>query len=162
MYISVFPVNQGEGFSHRYSDEQFYASEDECRQMADIFRELARMRRAGEPLWEYSGYYDLAAGYLLGKPVGPCDAGGLYLDLNADGQIAVCPDRAGVGDLRKQSLRALWPRLRAEQPAIKACCELSPCMYTCTYNLSLTARNEAAFLRETVRVRLRRFLESRG
>jgi MoaA/NifB/PqqE/SkfB family radical SAM enzyme len=159
--LSVFPVNQGEGFSHRHSDDQFLPTDDERQEMAEIFRELARMRRAGEPLWEYSGFYELAADYVLGKPVGPCDAGGLYLDLNADGQIAVCPDRAGVGDLRQKSLRQLWPRLQAEQPAVKACSEHSPCLYTCTYNVSLTARNEGAFLWETVRVRLRSWLGRR-
>jgi len=158
IYLSVFPINQGEGFFHRHSDPQFRASDDERREMAGIFRDLARLRRAGEPLWEYSGFYDIAADYVLGKPVGPCDAGKLYLDLNADGQIAVCLDHEGIGDIRQTSIRHLWPTVESQHEKIKACNERTPCFYTCTYNISFTARNELAFLCETAFVRLRRFL----
>ncbi|MEI6702238.1 MAG: radical SAM protein [Deltaproteobacteria bacterium] len=157
--LSVFPINQGEGFFHRHSDSQFCATEDERREMAEIFRELARLRRAGEPLWEYSGFYELAAEYVLGKPVGPCDAGKMYIDLNADGQVAVCLDHEGIGDIRQTDIRELWPVLASQQSKIKACYMGTPCFYTCTYNISLTARNEFAFLCETARVRLRRFLK---
>jgi MoaA/NifB/PqqE/SkfB family radical SAM enzyme len=157
--LSVFPINQGEGFFHRHSDNQFRATEDERHQMAEIFHELARLRRAGEPLWEYSGFYDLSADYVLGKPVGPCDAGKMYIDLNADGQVAVCLDHEGVGDLRKTSIRELWQKLESQNEKIKACYQGSPCFYTCTYNISLTARNELAFLYETSRIRLQQFLK---
>jgi MoaA/NifB/PqqE/SkfB family radical SAM enzyme len=125
--------------------------------MAEIFLELARLRRQGEPLWEYSGFYDRAAGYVLGKPVGACDAGKMYIDLNADGQVAVCLDHEGVGDARETSISEIWRSLASQQAKVKVCSLESPCFYTCTYNISLTARNEAAFLRETARIRLRRF-----
>jgi MoaA/NifB/PqqE/SkfB family radical SAM enzyme len=155
--LSVFPINQGDGFFHRHSDPQFCASEDELRRMAEIFRELARLRCAGEPLWEYSGFYDLAAEYVLGKPVGPCDAGNMYIDLNADGQVAVCLDQVGVGDLRRNSIRQLWQTLESQNDKIKACSLGTPCFYTCTYNISLTSRNQFAFLCETALVRFRQF-----
>ena len=160
--LSVFPINQGEGFFHRHSDPQFRATEVERQEMAEIFRELARLRRAGEPLWEYSGFYDLAAAYVLGKPVGPCNAGKMYIDLNADGQVAVCLDHEGVGDLRTTGIRELWQTLADQSDIIKACYKGTPCFYTCTYNISLTARNEFAFIRETARVRLRQFLKRRA
>ena len=156
LYLSVFPINQGEGFFHRHSDPQFVASMEERQEMADIFRHLARLRRAGEPLWEYSGFYDLAAEYVLGRPTGPCDAGSMYIDLNADGQVAVCLDHEGVGDIRQTGIREIWQGLGAQGEKVRACSENSPCCYTCTYNISLTARNEAAFLLETARVRLKR------
>ena len=159
--LSVFPINQGEGFSHRHSDPQFRASEDERRQMAEIFRELARLRRAGEPLWEYSGFYDLAAEYVLGNPVGPCDAGNMYIDLNADGQVAVCLDHEGVGDIRQTGIKELWHRLDSQQERIKVCSRETPCFYTCTFNISLTARNEFTFLCESARVRIGQFLKGR-
>ncbi|MDD2853655.1 MAG: radical SAM protein [Desulfuromonadaceae bacterium] len=159
--LSVFPINQGEGFFHRHSDPQFRATDDELQEMAGIFRELARLRRAGEPLWEYSGFYDLAAEYVLGKPVGPCDAGKMYIDLNADGQVAVCLDHDGVGDIQQTSIKDIWHRLESNQEKIKACNRETPCFYTCTYNISLTARNEFAFLYEAVRVRIRQLLERR-
>jgi MoaA/NifB/PqqE/SkfB family radical SAM enzyme len=156
IYLSVFPVNQGDGFFHRHSDPQFVATPAEREEMAAIFRELARLRQAGEPLWEYSGFYLKAADYVLGRPVGPCDAGGLYIDLNADGQVAVCLDREGVGDIRQEGIRTLWQRLKSQAGAVKACSEDTPCFYTCTYNVSITARHQAAFLVETARVGWRR------
>jgi len=158
IHLSVFPVNQGDGFSHRHSDPQFVASPAEREEMAEIFRELARLRRAGEPLWEYSGFYRGAADYVLGKPVGPCDAGRLYIDLNADGQVAVCLDREGVGDIRTEPIASLWGRLQSQACAVRGCSETTPCFYTCTYNVSITARHQAAFLLETARVRWRRLL----
>jgi MoaA/NifB/PqqE/SkfB family radical SAM enzyme len=158
IYLSVFPINLGNGFFHRHSDPQFQATGEERRHMAEIFTELARLRRAGEPLWEYSGFYDIAADYVLGKPVGPCDAGKLYIDLNADGQVAVCLDHEGVGDMRQTGIKDLWRTLESQQMKVKACGVETPCFYTCTYNISLTARNELAFLFETARVRFRRLL----
>jgi MoaA/NifB/PqqE/SkfB family radical SAM enzyme len=157
-YLSVFPVNQGDGFFHRHSDPQFVATPAERQEMAEIFRELARLRRAGEPLWEYSGFYERAADYVLGRPVGSCDAGRLYIDLNADGQVAVCLDREGVGDIRRESMADLWQRLQGQADAVKVCSLETPCFYTCTYNVSITARHQAAFLFETARVRWRRLM----
>lgn len=163
IHLSVFPVNQGDGFFHRHSDPEFAATPEERREMAGIFRELARLRRTGEPLWEYSGFYERAADYVLGKPVGPCDAGRLYLDLNADGQVAVCLDREGVGDIREESIAEIWQRLEAQRDAVRVCSTETPCFYTCTYNVSITARHQAAFLLETARVRWRQLVRgSRG
>jgi MoaA/NifB/PqqE/SkfB family radical SAM enzyme len=162
IYLSVFPVNQGDGFLHRHSDPQYAATPPERQEMAAIFRELARLRREGEPLWEYSGFYERAADYVLGRPVGPCDAGKLYIDLNADGQVAVCLDREGVGDIRKESIATLWGRLQSQAGAVQACSETTPCFYTCTYNVSITARHQLAFLRETARVRWRHLLRGRA
>jgi MoaA/NifB/PqqE/SkfB family radical SAM enzyme len=161
IYLSVFPVNQGDGFLHRHSDPQFAASPAEREEMAALFLELARLRRAGEPLWEYSGFYLRAADYVLGKPVGPCDAGRIYIDLNADGQLAGCLDREGVGDIRVEGIASLWDRLQAQAGAVRACSETTPCFYTCTYNVSITARHQAAFLCETARVRWKRWLRGR-
>jgi MoaA/NifB/PqqE/SkfB family radical SAM enzyme len=162
IYLSVFPVNQGDGFLHRHSDDRFTATPAEREEMAALYRELARLRRAGEPLWEYSGFYEKAADYVLGRPVGRCDAGRLYIDLNADGQVAVCLDREAVGDLKTEPIGELWQRLEAEAGAVRACSSDSPCFYTCTYNISLTARNLPAFLWETLRVRWRRQLRGRS
>lgn len=162
IHLSVFPVNQGDGFFHRHSDPQFAPTPLERKEMAATFLELARLRLAGEPLWEYSGFYLKAADYVLGRPVGPCDAGGLYIDLNADGQVAVCLDREGVGDIRSEGIADIWGRLKAQAGAVKACSENTPCFYTCTYNVSITARHQAAFLRETARVRWRQWRRGGG
>ena len=155
--LSVFPINQGEGFFHRHTDPLFRATAEERQEMAEIFRELARLRRCGEPLWEYSGFYELAAEYVLGRPVGPCDAGRMYIDLNADGQVAVCLDHEGVGDIRRNSISDIWRELQSQRDKIKVCQEGTPCFYTCTYNISITARNEFSFFAETARTGMRRF-----
>jgi len=69
--------------------------------------------------------------------------------------VAVCLDREGVGDLRREGIAQLWQRLEAQRDAVRACSLETPCFYTCTYNVSLTARHQAAFLLETARVRWR-------
>ncbi len=153
--LSVFPVNLGEGFQHRSNPEEFIPDATERREMADLFRNLAQLRKGGEPLWEYSGFYEKAAEYVEGRPVGPCDAGGLYMDLHADGGVSVCVDQPVIANLRDRSIASVWPQLRGEEEAVQRCSATTPCFYTCTYNISLTARNEAAFLRETARVRIR-------
>jgi MoaA/NifB/PqqE/SkfB family radical SAM enzyme len=154
-YLSVFPVCLGTGFQHRADDVQFRVDGKERREMADIFRELARLRRHGEPLWEFSGFYEMAADYVLGLPVGPCDAGRLYLDLHADGKLAACIDQPAFADLRTESVQSALLRLDARNGHISRCSEETPCSYTCTYNVSLTARHLFAFLRETAVVRWR-------
>ena len=154
-YLSVFPVSLGSGFQHRADDAQFRVGAEERQGMADMFRELARLRRRGEPLWEFSGFYELAADYVLGLPVGTCDAGRLYLDLHADGKLAACIDRPAFADLRTEPVSSALRRLDAQSEEIYRCSAETPCCYTCTYNVSLTARHPFAFLRETALMRWR-------
>ncbi|WP_246560133.1 radical SAM protein [Geobacter grbiciae] len=156
MYLSVFPVNLGAGRQHSADAPALAPGDEQRARMAEVFRELAHLRRRGEPLWEYSGFYELAADYLQGKPVGPCGAGRLYLDLHADGKLAVCLEHAPVADLRREGIAAAWERVVARQGAVAACVVSSPCCYTCTTNVSLTARHRVAFLRETLAVHLKR------
>jgi MoaA/NifB/PqqE/SkfB family radical SAM enzyme len=161
LYLSVFPVNQGAGFLHRHHTSQFNTTESEGREMADIFRDLARLRRLGEPLWEYSGFYDQAADYVTGRPMGRCDAGRLYIDIGADGWVGACIDRERLACLRTTSVEEAMRLVNTQDQRILACSEETPCCYTCTCNISLTSANLAAFFRETVRVRVRRLRRSR-
>lgn len=155
-YLSVFPVNIGHGFAHRAADPMHEASTAEREEMASVFRELARLRRAGEPLWEYSGFYELAADYVLGRGSGLCDAGELYVDLRTDGRLAVCVDQPAFADLRRESAAEAWPRIARQRERIRACAGQTPCCYTCTANISLTAGHQLRFLLETAWVRWRR------
>jgi MoaA/NifB/PqqE/SkfB family radical SAM enzyme len=155
LYLSVFPVNQGTGCQHRCDDIVFVADTNERQQMSRIFKELARMRRIGEPLWEYSGFYDHAADYVLGKPVGPCDAGSQYLDLHADGKLAVCVDQPGIADLRLERMDKVLDRIALQKEPIRRCYTETPCCYTCTYNISITSRHRIRFLAEVALVRMR-------
>jgi MoaA/NifB/PqqE/SkfB family radical SAM enzyme len=155
-YLSVFPVNTGHGFAHRAADPLFEASAAEREEMAALFRELARLRRGGSLLWEYSGFYELAADYVLGRGSALCDAGELYVDLRGDGRLAVCIDQPEFADLRRESVAAAWPRIARQQERISACAGETPCCYTCTTNLSLTSGHLLPFLLETARVRWRR------
>ena len=154
-YLSVFPVTLGVGFQHRADDAQFGADAGQRKEMAEMFRHLARLRRQGEPLWEYSGFYEMAADYVLGLPIGPCDAGRLYFDLHADGALATCVDQLPFADLRTESVSTSMKRRDAQQQNIRRCAADTPCCYTCTANISLTARHLFAFFRETAVVRFR-------
>jgi MoaA/NifB/PqqE/SkfB family radical SAM enzyme len=154
-FLSVFPVSLGIGFQHRADDAQFRVDGRRREEMADIFRELARLRRQGEPLWEYSGFYELAADYVLGLPVATCDAGRLYMDLHADGKLAACVDQPAFADLRTEPVLSALQRLDEQNQHIRRCSAETPCCYTCTYNVSLTARHLFTFMRETSVVRWR-------
>lgn len=154
-YLSAFPVNTGDGFAHRAADPLYETTAAEREEMAALFRELACRRRAGEPLWEYSGFYDLAADYVLGRGNAPCDAGQLYLDLRADGTLAACVDQPAFADLCRESVAAAWPRLAVQRERLERCAGDTPCCYTCTANVSLTARHQLPFLLETFRMRRR-------
>ncbi len=153
--ITVSPVMQGAGFSHRSEDAAFAASEAERVQMAELFRQLADLRRAGEPLWEYSGYYDVAADYVSGRPIRACDAGRVFLDLRANGDLAACLDLPAFASLRSEPLGDALARIEGECSRIQACAQNTPCCYTCTANISETARHPLRFVGETVLVRLR-------
>lgn len=161
MYLSVFPTNLGADRMHSAEGAGFGPTDAERARMAGIFRELARLRRRGEPLWEYSGFYEGAADYLLGRPIGPCGAGRHFLDLRADGRLAVCLERVPVADLRREGIASVRARIAAEEGAVAACAAATPCCYTCTLNVSLTARHRLAFLMETLWVRTRRWWRKR-
>ena len=157
LFLSAFPVNVGEGFHHRHISSLFSATDYERREMAALFRDLARRRREGEPLWEYSGFYELAAAYLEGLNPGPCGAGRLYLDIRADGGVAPCVDLPVVGRIGEEPLEQIWLRMQKECACrINQCRQETPCCYTCTYNVQLTSRNRTGFLLETLRTLMKR------
>ncbi len=160
LYLSVFPVNNGPGRVHSSDDQIMAASKADRYRMAQVFRELARLRRRGEPLWEFSGFYDSAAEFLIGSPPVECGAGRLFLDLHADGQLASCVERRPVADLRLMNVTDGLARVAAQADAVTACARNTPCCYTCTANVSLTARHPIQFALETLRVRLKRFARS--
>lgn len=153
LYLSVYPVNVGSGFAHRSDDRSLLPGESERREMADVFRALSRLRRNGEPLWEYSRFYDLAAEYVMGRSLVRCDAGMLYLDLHADGTLAPCVDLEGFADLLSEDVASAFRRIESQKEKIEACAVSSPCCYTCTVNLSVTADHIGDFIIETLRVR---------
>jgi cyclic pyranopterin phosphate synthase len=153
--MSAFPVAQGAGLAHRGEDAIFDASEDERLEMAELFRHLAVLRRAGEPLWEYSGYYEVAADYVSGRSIALCDAGRVFLDLRANGDLAACVDLPAFASLRGESLGDALMRVDGERLRIQACAQSTPCCYTCTANISETARHPLRFGWESALVWLR-------
>lgn len=151
--LSVFPANSGPGRVHSSDDPVMAATGGERERMAGIFRELARLRRQGEPLWEFSRFYETAADYLLDRPIGDCGAGHLFLDLRSDGRLAVCIEREPFADLRTEPVAEALARLAGERlAAADAGCR---CCYTCTFNVNATAQNPLGFVLESLRVRLR-------
>jgi MoaA/NifB/PqqE/SkfB family radical SAM enzyme len=153
MFLSVFPVNQGDGL-HRRTDPLFAADREGRERVAAVLRELARRRRRGEPLWEYSGFYRHAARWVIDGAPGACDAGRLYVDVRADGRVAPCLELPAIADLRDGgAIRAL--RGAAVVGEIARCASETPCCYTCTAHLTLAARNITAYAAETAWVLLR-------
>jgi hypothetical protein len=163
LLLSVFPVNQGPGL-HRSDEAGLRPSGAEREAMAGVFEALARLRRRGAPLWEYSGFYRLAARYVRGQAMPPCDAGRLYVDVRADGGLAPCVERPAAADLRRVSVAEGLVALGAAevQRGIADCHRDAPCCYTCTMSLSQTARHPVAYAAETAHVLARRWLARRG
>jgi hypothetical protein len=87
-------------------------------------------------------------------PVGKCDAGVLYFDLHADGKLAACLDREPFADLREESFRDALMKLEGKKNAIASCSQVTPCCYTCTYNVSITAQHIFGFSLESMYGRL--------
>lgn len=154
LFLSVFPVNQGPGH-HRSAGGPFAASPAEREDMASRFEELARLRRAGEPLWEPSAFYVSAARFLRREPLGPCGAGVLYLDVRADGTVAPCVELPAVAALDDLVEGRADAALRGARAAVAACHAETPCCYTCTVNVAELARHPVAYAVETARVLLR-------
>ncbi len=153
LFLSVFPVSQGPG-AHRSDGGGFDASDAERRALAESFDDLARRRRRGEPLWEASGFYRAAARHLRGEPLPPCGAGRIFLDVRADGSVAPCIDLPAVTTAAALASGPGWERLAAGAAASAACQATTPCCYTCTIGLAVTARAPLRFALESARVLL--------
>lgn len=160
LFLSVFPVNQGPGAHRSHRGDAFTATPEERARMAGRFDELARLRRRGEPLWEPSAFYEAAARFLRGEPIGPCRAGELYVDLRADGTVAPCVELPPVATLPELLAGALPARLAASGGPVERCRAETPCCYTCTVNLAETGRHPIAFAVEQAHVLLRRRLRA--
>ena len=119
--------------------------------MARMFHRLVELRRRGDVLWEHSAFYRGAEDYLVANWVPPCDAGRLFFDLHADGQIAVCNDLPPFGDLRREKFRDCLERLPAQRGIIQHCYQTHPCYYTCTYAISAIARHKTRYIYENLR-----------
>jgi len=153
--VSVFPVVRGVGHAHRADDPALAATDAELAEMAELFKHLAVLRRAGEPLWEYSGYYDVAAEYVSGHSIGECDAGRVFFDLRANGDLAACVDLPAFASLRTDDAGAAMARVENESARIRECSATTPCCYTCTANITETAQHPVRFALEEARVRMR-------
>lgn len=161
LFLSVFPVNQGPG-AHRSRTGLFDASPAEAEEMARRFEALAALRRAGEPLWEPSAFYLAAADFLRRRPLAPCGAGRLYLDLRADGSIAPCVDLPAVGTVEDLVAGRLPEALAAAREGVAACRRDTPCCYTCTVNLAETGRRPVRWALETAHVLARAWWRRRA
>jgi len=82
-----------------------------------------------------------------------CDAGTLYLDLHADGTLAACADQSGLGSLLDEDILEVLGRIPSQSERLQTCAERSPCCYTCTFNLSITADHIMDFIIESLKVR---------
>jgi len=152
IYLSVFPVNLGSNFRHRGLADSLLPDKNERDQMALLFHRLENLRKRGEILWEHSSFYRGAVDYIHANWVGPCDAGGLFFDLHADGKIAVCNDLPPFGDLKTEKFLDCVQRLPGQRAMINHCYQNHPCYYTCTYAISAIARHKVSYLLENARM----------
>lgn len=155
--LTFIPLNIGPGGLHRA--ESFEGFDKAARKrVASAFHKLYRWKLEGKPLWDHRDYYLLSARYLLGEDLGECMAGKLFLDLRCDGKLAFCNELEPFVDLLQVDNFTLDDLRRARkewEPKIEACRHSSACCYTCSYNVTATARNLPAYIWDYLRYRAR-------
>jgi len=151
-YLSVFPVNLGNDFIHRGECRDLVPTQQERGDMVALFHQLAKLRKKGEILCEFSKFYQGAADYIESGSVGRCGAGRLFLDLHADGKLSVCNDLPPFADLMKISFKEALSRIEGEKNKIKYCYEHTPCYYTCSYGITHIAENTRTHILELMRI----------
>lgn len=149
--LTVCPMNLGRGFAHRGAGDGLRPTDDDRRALRQTFLRLARLKREGAPLAELPAFYELAADYVEGLPMRPCDAARLFLEVRADGSLAPCLDQPPFANLANpdsapRDLAALERLREGVRPALESCSRDTPCCYTCTYNLSTIADHLPAYM----------------
>jgi len=153
--LSFIPVNVAPGGLHRA--EKLDGLDRAAReQLAAAFRKLYRWKLDGKPLWDHRDYYLLASRYMLGEDLGECMAGRLFLDVRSDGKLAVCNEMEHFADLLELddfSISDLKNVCEEWGPRIDACRRGAACCYTCSYNVTATARNIPAYIWDYFRLK---------
>lgn len=148
LFITFIPINIGPGGLHR--GQSHATVTDEARQrMADAFMRLKVLKGDGAPLWDHRDFYDYAIKYLLGRSMGPCFAGELFLDLRSDGGLAFCNEMEhfiSLLEVDRISLKEINQYRKEWQSRIDGCSSGQACCYTCSYNIVATAKNLPAYL----------------
>jgi len=167
IHMSVFPAMYGRGFQHRGLGERPDPQPSERLALRTTFLRLAALKRQGALLWELPEFYELAADFVSGVPIGPCDAGRLFLDVRSDGSIAPCLDQPAYAHLLDPSrvpanLEALRVLRAAVEPALRRCSRETPCCYTCTYNLTTIASHLPGYVADFGRTLLNRTMRHGG
>lgn len=152
-FLSVFPVNNGAEFYHRSDNSLFEDNPPEViNEIADLFQEIAKKRRKGEPFWEFSEFYERCKDYLLKNELPDCGASRLFMDLHADGSIAVCNDFPSFANLLDIPFEEAMKIAENQMKKIKSCYNNTPCYYTCSYNIAFIAEKPFRYLLETMKV----------
>jgi MoaA/NifB/PqqE/SkfB family radical SAM enzyme len=133
--FSATPIIIGSGFEFRGGEKDFAPLSEEKKNIEDLFKKLASLKRKGRKIFGTSKFYDDAAKFLAGEYGKPCDANRYILHIDADGSVSPCQDRKPFGDLKKENISSIWKAdsLRAE---IQSCYLNTPCYYLCTRLLS--------------------------
>jgi len=153
--LSFIPVNIGPGGLHR---AQSYPGLDSAGKetIARAFLKLHDWKLQGMPLWDHRDFYLLAAKYMRGEEMGDCMAGRLFLDLRSDGKLAFCNEMdhfVSLLDLDSLSLDFIREKRSEWAERIDTCRASGACCYTCSYNVTATARNVPAYLWDYARLK---------
>lgn len=163
LHLTVTPSVLGHGFPHRGEGENLAPREGDREALRDTFLRLADLKRRGEPLWELPAFYELSARYVMGEPLGPCDAGRLFVDVRADGSLAPCIDQPPFAHLldparAPRDAADLARRRLAVAGTLDRCARETACCYTCTYALTTIADHLGAYVADYGRTALGRAL----
>jgi MoaA/NifB/PqqE/SkfB family radical SAM enzyme len=134
-FFSATPCIIGSGFEFRGIEKDFIPLPEEKKNIENLFKQLASLKRKGHKIFGTSKFYEDAARFFAGKYNKRCDANRYILHIDADGSVSPCQDKKPFGDLKNENISNIWKAglLKTE---IENCYLNTPCYYLCTRLIS--------------------------
>lgn len=146
--LSAAPYNY---LSHleRKNKEMAYDSETKC-----VIEAIENLRKhvGQDYLSGFSIFYKKAIDWILGKPIGRCNAGYETIYMNVDGNVSACGTLKPFGNLRKRSIFGIWDREKILKD-VRPCYRKPLCYVGCYWGFALLKQNKLSLLRDLLKIK---------
>ncbi len=144
IYFSANPYFWGGTYRE---GEDLFAYPNEKEEIKTIFNKLSKLVKKEKYVSGFSFIYNEVNDWIDGNYKKLCDAGTRFLWVGPTGDVAACQDLKPFANLRNDNLNKKWKQ-RKWEPAVKNCCESSPCFIYCTRTVGLLRRSKIKFAKE--------------
>jgi MoaA/NifB/PqqE/SkfB family radical SAM enzyme len=131
------PVSAGDDFHFRSSSPESLRIGDQT--AINLFQSIADQCSHDPVIIGPAQIYQNMANYFRGNYRVPCDAGKVYMSVNALGGVSVCQDFPTFGNVLTDGLKTAFKNKTSDEK-IQACAKKTPCFYGCTTVLSMMLR----------------------